>query len=136
VTRRAPLVLAVLAAVAGCAPRAADELADDDVRRLARLSARIDAEIGGARAGRSNLCRVLPLGVTPCGVTRAYRAYSAVGTDEQRLRALAAEYDAVDRERNARLGLVPDPPCPTVDEMPPPPVALEGGRCVLRPADP
>ena len=131
---RRPLALALLAAAlaaAGCASRVADELAGDDARRLARLSVRIDAEIGGARAGRSNQCRVLAVGAKPCGGPREFRAYSAVGTNVPRLEALAAEYAAVDRARNERLGLGSD--C-AVEE--PPPVGLEGGRCVLRPEEP
>jgi hypothetical protein len=130
-TLRAMLYLGTLA-LAGCgyttnaggeAP-AGCERADFE-RRLQPLRAAIDAEIGDAEASNVAACRALPLGAKPCGGPWTYLVYSAEASDPERLSELAAEYDAVDAERNRACELVSD--CMMVM---PPDVALEGGRCV------
>jgi hypothetical protein len=89
--------------------------------------AQIDSLIGTPTAGTLAQCRLAALGVRPCGGPRTYLAYSLAETDSAALAALVNVYDQLDRERNAREGLVS-----TCELMLPPELALEGGRCVTR----
>jgi hypothetical protein len=68
------------------------------------------------------------VGRKACGGPREYRVYSADSREAARIRALAAEYTALDSLRNVRLGLVSD--CALVE---PPVVRRVGGVCVVRP---
>lgn len=118
-------VLLVPLASCGLLAGASDCDEADFERRLQPLRAAIETEIGDAEAADVAACRTLPFGAKPCGGPKTYLVYSAEASDSTRLAELAAEYGAVDAERNRVCELTSD--CMMVT---PPDVALEGGRCV------
>ena len=96
---------------------------------LVEARAAIDEAIGEARASDPAQCLLAAIGVRPCGGPREYVAYSVAETDSAELAALLAVYDRLDRERNAREGLVS-----TCEVLAMPYTALESGRCITTPA--
>jgi hypothetical protein len=130
----APRFLLLLAALAGaCAPAPPQAPPDDDrpqadyEAELARLSDEIDAAIGEARADTLAQCRILEVGVKPCGGPWEYRVFSLTDGDPEEVLRLTAIYNARNAEMNERFGLVS-----TCEFVGPPEVALEGGRCIAR----
>lgn len=81
----------------------------------ARLLAQIRAEIGDAPCSRDAQCRTLPIGAKACGGPAAWWAWSEVNASGDRLQRWAQELERIERERQAREGLlsncvvVPDP---------------------------
>lgn len=118
----------------GCASMPEDQ-ADEapaertSVESLQTARAEIDRAIGEAPATNVSQCALAALGQRPCGGPRLYMAYSLAETDSASLRSLIEVYDRLDRQRNAEQGLVS-----TCEVLARPTVALEGGRCVTRPA--
>ena len=119
------IVLALLGT--GCSFWSNDDVCNEDryERKLSTLRAQIDAEIGDAEASDVASCRTLPLGDKPCGGPWTYLVYSTEVSDADDLRALAEEYDRIDRARNRACELVS-----TCDVTPEPNVAIQGGRCI------
>jgi hypothetical protein len=95
---------------------------------LPEVRAAIDSVIGEAPASDISQCRLIALGVRPCGGPRMYRAYAMGDTDSTYLAGLADIYERLDRERNAELGLIG-----TCEVLARPELAFEGGQCVTRP---
>ncbi len=129
------LSLVSLVALAGCSAfdqSEASNLAVDPetveayTAMRAEMVKSLDAAIGDALAPSASACRVIPVGVKPCGGPHAYRAYSATGEGAADVDALAAEIAELDRTANERFGLVST--CEVVAE---PPVVFEDGACQL-----
>ena len=128
------LVTFAFVLLAGCTVTALPGSAPEDDRtqadyeaELARLSDAIDEAIGEARADNLGQCRILEVGVRPCGGPWEYRVFSTAGGDPERVLQLTAAYNARNEEMNRRFGLVS-----TCEYREPPEVALEGGRCTTR----
>ena len=133
---RSLLILVALVACSGCSTFGETEetsgLAADpetveayyEVR--AEKVAALDAAIGDASAASAAACRVVPVGVKPCGGPHAYRAYAASGEGAATVEALADEIAELDRAANERFGIVS-----TCEVLPEPPVVFEGGTCQL-----
>ena len=128
--------LAALACLllAGCTVTALPGGAPEDDRtqadyeaELARLSDAIDEAIGEARAENLSQCRILEVGVRPCGGPWEYRVFSTAGGDPGRVLQLTAAYNDRNEEMNRRFELVS-----TCEYREPPEVVLEGGRCTTR----
>lgn len=67
-----------------------------------RLARELKAMIGPASCSSDAQCRTVPVGAKACGGPQSYWAWSTVGTDEARLRALAQrQADAHRREVEA-----------------------------------
>jgi hypothetical protein len=93
--------------------------------RLSEIKRAIDAEIGTPHADSLAQCRHIAFGAKPCGGPRMYLVYSTARTDEQRLKRLVSEYNALDKKINEEEGLSSD--CAAVME---PKLVLAGGVCV------
>lgn len=126
-------LLFLLAGLAACAPSVpptvpgGDKTQADYEAELARLSGEINSAIGEARADTLLQCRLLELGVRPCGGPAEYRAFSTEDGDPERALQLTAAYNARNAEMNERFGLVS-----TCEYREPPALALDGGRCIAR----
>lgn len=122
-----PLLLLWAAACAPSPQGSADtEAAPDSLlpSTIPEVRSAIDSAIGEAPAGDISECRLIALGVRPCGGPRMYRAYSVGETDSTYLGALAEIYEQLDRERNAELGLIG-----TCEVLAPPVLDFVDGRC-------
>jgi hypothetical protein len=128
---RFPLLLALLLSACAASAPAPDPGGDrtqaDYEAELARLSGEIDAAIGEARADTLLQCRLLEVGVRPCGGPWEHRAFSMTDGDPGEVLRLTALYNARNAEMNERFALAS-----TCEYREPPALALEGGRCVLR----
>ena len=126
-----PLALLCAAACAPSPQGSADTEASPDAplqSTIPEVRSAIDSAIGEAPASDVSECRLMALGVRPCGGPRMYRAYSIGETDSTYLAALADIYERLDRERNAELGLIG-----TCDVLAQPDLAFESGQCVTSP---
>jgi len=94
---------------------------------LAARPAQVLSLIGELRCECVEQCRALPLGAKPCGGPRTYVVFSTVTTDSVRLARAAAEYTALEAERNRRTGAVSD--CQFVAA---PSLTCSQGYCVSR----
>lgn len=121
--------LVVLLLFAGCEFLNLDKGSQDN--DLEKLELRIHALIGDAEASTLRQCRTVGFGAKACGGPKTYLVYSITATDESELLPLVLRYNALDDERNRRLGLGSD--CAFVT---PPDTALVGGRCVAAGQDP
>jgi len=95
---------------------------------IRELRLEIDDAIGEAQADGITQCRLIAIGLRPCGGPRAYRAYSTLETDSAELTGLVEAYDRLDRQRNEEQGLVS-----TCEVLPRPDLDLRDGRCVTVP---
>jgi len=93
---------------------------------LEQLRLAIDVAVGDPLANSAGQCKVIPLGVKPCGGPRNYLVYSMEVTEDQTLRGLVSQYNRCEEQRNERLGLMSD--CEFVEQPRP---VLRDGRCVL-----
>lgn len=91
---------------------------------MQQLRLAVDVAVGRPAASMQNQCRVIAVGVKPCGGPREYLIYSTEVTETQTLHDLVNEYNQCDQERNERLGLMSD--CEFVEE---PGVVLNNGIC-------
>jgi hypothetical protein len=102
------------------------ELSQDDYQvRLDRIEARLDAEIGQARAESVDRCAVLLYGSKPCGGHWRTRVYSRDEGNQTRIVELGEDYTRLQAEMNRKFGLASD--CAI---HPTPRAALVGGQCV------
>ena len=102
-------------------------VASDTRERLTHLHNKIKVEVGTCRAESVDECRAIAFGAKPCGGPWRYLIYSTATSNEDRLRKLVAEYNALERKLNAEEGRASD--CRAVG---PPKVALSRGICVAR----
>ena len=87
------------------------------------------AAIGEAWADDVDDCRVVEVGVRPCGQVAMYRIYSSTDGDQDEIEALAARVTETDHFAIGQLGLVG-----TCEAGPgPPEPVLVGGRCTTDP---
>jgi hypothetical protein len=102
---------------------------DSDVEALVRLRKEIVGMIGEPTCANLVYCRVLALGVKPCGQPEEYLAYSSTAkTNEDMLGVKAAEYAFLQEE--AQMANPPPGPC----AVPPKPrVQCVDQRCKLQP---
>lgn len=102
---------------------------DSDADALVRLRKEIMAMIGEPVCTNLVYCRVLALGVKPCGKPDEYLAYSATAkTNEDILAVRAAEYAFLQEE--AQMAKKADSPC-VVPRLPK--VRCVDQRCKLQP---
>lgn len=92
--------------------------------------AKLRQEISGltqhSRCEQAQQCRVAGDVVKPCGGFRSFFAYSSVGVDERLLQAKLDTYYALQKDQNARRGLISD--CSFVS---PPEAICVNAQCVL-----
>ncbi|HUU74029.1 MAG TPA: hypothetical protein VMW70_15490 [Burkholderiales bacterium] len=67
--------------------------AEDDVEAANRLREEISTEIGEARCRNLVNCRIVGLGMRPCGGPEEYVAYSIWETDREHMSNLVFEYN-------------------------------------------
>lgn len=115
---RAVVLIAVLSCLSSVTASAETK---SDLQQL-RLA--IDVAIGHPRATSVGQCRVIALGVKPCGGPREYLVYSVEATEDQTLRDLVEQYNRCEQQKTERLGLMSD--CEYVKQ---PRVVLRQGRC-------
>lgn len=119
----------LLCAVLLCAACANDE--DHDRERLQNMKREILSIVGIPTCSGEQSCRVVGLGVKPCGGPWEYLIYSVENVDEPVLLRKVREYNEFEEELNAKYGYVSD--CALVG---PPPTGCRNGRCVdLRTAE-
>ena len=94
----------------------------------AALRARIDAEIGSAACTDAAECRLLPIGHKACGGPAGWKPWSVATAQPERLRELADELAALQRQRIQARGLMSN--CRYEAE---PGVTCRNQRCVLLP---
>lgn len=128
--KRHHLLASVLAgfALASCAqpPAPAASAPEPEAARLAR---EMQSLIGPAACQADTDCRTLAVGAKACGGPGGYWAWSARGTDGQRLQALAQRQAEAAAADNARSGMLSN--CAVVTD---PGARCQAGRCVLREA--
>jgi len=92
----------------------------------AALLARIHQEIGDARCSSDAQCRTLPIGEKACGGPASWLAWSTSQGREGPLQAWSAELAQLQRQRQARSGMVSD-----CRYLPDPGARCVAQRCVL-----
>ena len=140
-TLRPAALLALGVALAACARRPAEQVADTvvvqappkdaapggtdagmaDIRRLEREARALARTEGCSGAGQ---CAVAPVGDRPCGGPRTYVAYCRLTTDSAALFRKLDELARREREYNQKSGMVS-----TCEFREPPVPTLAGGRC-------
>jgi hypothetical protein len=123
------IALMVLSCAASQAQDRGGSLGDSDEEALVRLRKEILGMIGDPICTNLVYCRVLPLGVKPCGKPDEYLAYSSTAkTNEDTLGARAAEYAFLQEELHMSS------PSKGACEVPPlPKVQCVDQRCKLQP---
>lgn len=115
------LLLLFLAAISlSCSEMPAD-WQDMNIEDIAR---EIDKEVGDAPANRVSECKIIPIGVKPCGGPRGFLVFSSKHSDEEKLSALAGIYDELDEKRNSEENLIS-----TCEVASAPPLELKNGKC-------
>jgi hypothetical protein len=99
------MLAALLGAAAGCAAAAEADTAALEAEMKA-LRAEIVKEIGNAPCANLVHCRLLALGVRPCGGPDEYLAYSSVTGDKTRLENKALEYGLLQEDLHRARGTV------------------------------
>ena len=140
-TLRPAALLALGVALAACARRPAEQVADTvvvqappkdaapggtdagmaDIRRLEREARALARTEGCSGAGQ---CAVAPVGDRPCGGPRTYVVYCARTTDSVALYQKLDELARAERAYNQEQGLAS-----TCEFRTPPAVGAEGGSC-------
>lgn len=87
----------------------------------------IRAEIGEARCTSDAQCRTLPVGHRACGGPERWLAWSTAVSQEERLRAWAAESAALQQARDERSGRMST--CQVIAD---PGATCQNQRCTLR----
>jgi hypothetical protein len=100
---RAPLVALLAAAAAGCASAAETAAMEAEIKAL---RAEIGKEIGNAPCANLVHCRLLPIGVRPCGGPDEYLAYSSITGDRTQLENKAFEYGLLQEDLHRARGTV------------------------------
>jgi hypothetical protein len=118
---RAASVLAV--ALAFCGAASAPASGDGE---LAQMRREILQMAGNARCVNLVQCRVIALGVNPCGGPAEYMVYSWLATDKTALETRIAEYNFLQEDEHRKQGTVGT--CAVLQE---PVAACSNGRCVL-----
>jgi hypothetical protein len=104
----------------------ASPAAGSDEAALKTMREQIVKSIGEARCINLVHCRVLPLGVRPCGGPSEYLAYSNTTGNREMLEAKAYEYSFLEEEVNRKQSAVG-----ACQALPEPRVACIDGRCTL-----
>jgi len=102
--------------------------AESDAQAAARLRDEISAAIGDARCRNLVNCRVVGLGVRPCGGPEEYVAYSIWNTDREHISNLVSEYNLLKEDLMLESGEVG-----TCEQLPKPDVDCVHARCVTVP---
>jgi hypothetical protein len=93
---------------------------------LAKMRSEILQLAGNARCVNLVQCRVIALGVNPCGGPAEYMVYSWLATDKTALETRIAEYNFLQEDEYKKQGTVG-----TCAVLPEPVAACSNGRCVL-----
>jgi hypothetical protein len=91
------------AAVAGCASAADTAAMEAEIKAL---RAEIVQQIGHAPCANLVHCRLLPIGVRPCGGPDEYLAYSSITGDKTQLENKAFEYGLLQEDLHRARGTV------------------------------
>ena len=94
---------------------------------MQKVWALLIAEIGTPLAGDLSQCRAIPAGTKACGGPSRYVVYSTQVSNEERVRAFAETYTALENERNLASQAVS-----TCSMVMPPAIELAAGRCQAR----
>lgn len=101
-----------------------------DLQTEAALQKQIADEVGVAQCASNAQCRTLALGAKACGGPQAWLAWSTSTSRETKLRALAEELAALQRQRFTQSGMVSN--CRYVAD---PGAMCQSQKCVLRTPD-
>ena len=102
--------------------------AESDAEAVARLRNEITAAIGEAKCRNLVNCRIVGLGVRPCGGPEEYVAYSIWNTDREQISILVSEYNLLKEDLmldSAEMG--------TCEVLPEPDVNCIRSQCVMVP---
>ena len=121
------ITIATISAVLGFASQPGYG-AESDTEAAARLRGEIAAAIGEARCRNLVNCRIVGLGVRPCGGPEEYVAYSIWDTDREHISNLVSEYNLVKEDLMMESELVG-----TCQQLTQPGVDCVHARCVIVP---
>ena len=115
-------------ATAGVLAGAVAQAAESDAEAVVRLRNEITAAIGDAKCRNLVNCRIVGLGVRPCGGPEEYVAYSIWNTDREEISILVSEYNLLKED------LMHDSDqAGTCEVLPQPGVDCIRAQCVLVP---
>ena len=113
---------------AGAFVNGAARAAESDAEAVARLHNELTTAIGDAKCRNLVNCRVIGLGVRPCGGPEEYVAYSIWNTDREQISILVSEYNLLKEDlmhESEQVG--------TCEILPEPGVDCIRAQCVLVP---
>ena len=119
--------LITVAVSVACAPSGTHG-AESDAEAAARLREQISALIGEARCRNLVNCRLVGLGVRPCGGPEEYVAYSIWNTDREGIGIVVSEYNLLREDLMLETDEVG-----TCESVPKPDVNCINSRCVTVP---
>ena len=77
-------------------------------QQMDQLKTQMTEMIGDASCTDNSQCASLAIGAKPCGGPYAYRVYSSLNTDTQKLTDLAQHYKMLNKRYNKESGLMSD----------------------------
>lgn len=102
--------------------------AESDAEAVTRLRNEITAAIGEAKCRNLVNCRIVGLGVRPCGGPEEYVAYSIWNTDREQISILVSEYNLLKEDL-----MLDSDEMGTCEVLPEPDVNCIRSQCVMVP---